>query len=251
MELLVGKKAIITGGTSGIGLAIAKAFAANGADVIIIGTNEEKAKRAIEEINSLKHSPSCHASFCLLDVSDTEKVKGSIDNLLKQWQNIDILVNCAGITRDKLLMRMELEDWMEVMQVNLRSVFNFTKAVLRPMMKAKKGRIINISSVIGLTGNPGQVNYAASKAGMIGFSRSLAKEVATRGITVNTIAPGFIKTPMTEVLKEDQKESILKSVPMARFGNPEEIANAALFLASDLSSYITGEVIAVDGGMLA
>jgi 3-oxoacyl-[acyl-carrier protein] reductase len=248
MRLLEGKKAVITGGTSGIGKAIAMQYAAHGADVIIIGKNEEKARKVIAE---LQQSGRRKYAYYLCDVADTEKVGNVMQQILADWQTVDILVNCAGITKDKLLMRMEQADWDDVIQVNLRSVYNFSKPLIRPMMKAKQGRIINISSVIGLTGNPGQVNYAASKAGMIGFSKSLAKEVATKGITVNTIAPGFIKTPMTDELSEEQQKNILNQVPMARFGNPEEIAGAALFLASDLAGYITGEVIAVDGGMIA
>ncbi len=251
MQLLEQKKALITGGTSGIGLAIAKKFISNGASVTIVGTNEEKAKRAIEELNALKLSEQSQASFILLDVADNDAVQLHVKRLLDEWSNVDILVNCAGITRDKLLMRMEKDDWEKVIQVNLNSVFNFCKALMRPMIKNKQGRIINISSVIGLTGNPGQSNYAASKAGMIGFSKSLAKELATRGITVNVIAPGFIETPMTDRLDEKQQQKIFQMIPMSRFGSPEEVANVAVFLASDLASYITGEVIAVDGGMLA
>ena len=174
-----------------------------------------------------------------------------IDRLIESWGGVDILVNCAGITRDKLFMKMGEDDWDQVIETNLKSVYNLSHALVRPMMKARHGKIINVTSVIGLTGNPGQVNYAASKLGMVGFTRSLAKELASRNINVNCIAPGFFETPMTNVLTDEQKEEILRKVPMGRLGNPKEIAHAAVFLASNMSDYITGQVLTVDGGMIA
>lgn len=250
-KLLEGKKAIITGGTSGIGKAIASLFVREGAKVLILGTNKDKAVAAVDEINAeYQNFGSC--SYYLIDVGNSIQVESNIKRQIQHWGNhIDILVNSAGITSDKLLVRMTEEDWSRVISVNLDSIFRVTKAVLPTMMKARGGKIINIASVIGIMGNPGQTNYAASKAGMIGFSRSLAKEVAKRGICVNTIAPGFIETPMTDKLSQEQRESILHTVPIARFGTPIEVANAALFLASELSSYVTGVVLPVDGGMLA
>lgn len=250
-KLLEGKKAIITGGTSGIGKAIASLFVRQGASVVILGTDKEKAIAAVREIQiECQKDQTC--TYCLVNVSDTNEVESNIKRQIQEWGNhIDILVNSAGITSDKLLLRMTEEDWSRVISVNLDSIFRVTKAILPTMMKARSGKIINIASVVGVIGNPGQTNYAASKAGMIGFSRSLAIEVAKRGICVNTIAPGFIETPMTDKLTEEQRESILHTVPMARFGKPAEVANAALFLASELSSYVTGAILPVDGGMLA
>lgn len=250
-KLLEGKKTIITGGTSGIGKAIASLFVREGARVVILGTNKEKAVAAVDEINAESQNFGA-CSHCLVDVGNSAQVESNIKRQIQEWSNhIDILVNSAGITSDKLLVRMTEEDWNRVISVNLDSIFRVTKAVLPTMMKARSGKIINIASVIGIMGNPGQTNYAASKAGMIGFSRSLAKEVAKRGICVNTIAPGFIETPMTDKLSQEQRESILRTVPITRFGTPIEVANAALFLASELSSYVTGAVLPVDGGMLA
>ncbi|MGL4348032.1 MAG: 3-oxoacyl-[acyl-carrier-protein] reductase [Chlamydiales bacterium] len=250
-KLLEGKKAIITGGTSGIGKAIAAIFLHQGATVLILGTNKEKAIAAVEEIKTENQHPGACA-YCIVDVGNSAEVESNIKRQIQEWGNhIDILVNSAGITSDKLLLRMTEEDWSRVISVNLDSIFRVTKAVLPTMMKARSGKIINIASVIGVIGNPGQTNYAASKAGMIGFSRSLAKEVAKRGICVNTIAPGFIETPMTDKLTHEQRDSILHTVPIARFGKATEVANVALFLASELSSYVTGAVLPVDGGMLA
>lgn len=250
-QLLEGKKVIITGGTSGIGKAIASIFVREGAIVVILGTNKEKAIAAVRDIEG-ENPGTSSCNYLIVDVADANVVESTIKGQIQEWgNNIDILVNCAGITSDKLLIRMTEEDWSRVVAVNLDSLFRVTKSVLPTMMKSRSGKIINIASVIGIIGNPGQTNYAASKAGMIGFSRSLAREVAKRGITVNTIAPGFIETPMTEKLSQEQSDSILHRVPLARFGKPLEVANAALFLASELSNYITGTVLAVDGGMLA
>jgi 3-oxoacyl-[acyl-carrier protein] reductase len=242
------KAAVVTGGTAGIGKEIAMAFAKEGAHVAIFGTNAE---RAAEVIDHLKNAyPNQKFIVKLADVSDKKAVDQALQEILAEFGKIDILVNNAGITRDGLLMKMSEEDWDRVIAVNLKSVYNTCQALVRPMLKARSGKIINITSVVGLNGNAGQTNYAASKAGMIGFTQSLAKEVASRGICVNCIAPGFIKTPMTDVLTDAQKEGILKQVPMGRLGNAEEIANTAVFLASDWSNYITGQVLTVDGGMV-
>ncbi|MBM3201455.1 MAG: 3-oxoacyl-ACP reductase FabG [Chlamydiae bacterium] len=248
---LAGKKAIITGGTRGIGKAIAIAFAEQGADIAIFGTSEERGQEVVSALEAVKASSEQKFFFKKVDVSSNQEVKENIHHVLEIFENVDILVNCAGITRDKLLMKMEEEDWDAVLDINLKSVYNTTQILIRPMMKKRSGRIINITSVIGLMGNPGQVNYAASKAGMIGMTRSLAKEVASRNITVNCIAPGFIDTDMTNQLSDEQKEGILKQVPMGRLGNGKDIANAAVFLASSDGDYITGQVITIDGGMTA
>jgi 3-oxoacyl-[acyl-carrier protein] reductase len=250
MELLKGKKAVVTGGTSGIGRAIAALFVQNGADVVIIGTNVEKAKEAIREIEKEKKNASQRVFYKILDVSKTLGVEKVFKEILEEFKTIDVLVNSAGITRDGFLMRMSEENWDRVIDVNLKSIFNTCKVVSRYMMKQKKGKIINISSVTGLIGNIGQTNYAASKSGMIGFSKSLAKELAAKGINVNCIAPGFIETKMTEVLKEEIKEEILKKIPMKCFGKAKDVANVALFLATEFSDYITGQCITVSGGMV-
>lgn len=250
MQLLRGKKALITGGTAGIGKEIALIFAEQGADVAIFGTNQERAEQVLQELQKKALSEEQQFSTQIVNVSDKKSLETAIAKLLSEWGQIDVLVNNAGITRDGLLMKMKEEDWDEVIDTNLKSVYNACQALIRSMIKAKCGKIINISSIVGLTGNAGQVNYAASKSGMIGFTKALAKEVANRGISVNCIAPGFIETRMTEILNEQQKENILNKIPMGRMGKPEEIAYAALFLASDLSHYITGQVITVDGGMV-
>lgn len=250
MELLKDKTALVTGGTMGIGKAIALAFAKAGSSVIIFGTNRERAEQVTEEMKSLGNSPAQKFLFKLLDVADKKAVDQAIMELLAEVGNIDILVNNAGITRDGLLMKMSEDDWDRVIAVNLKSVYNTCQALIRPMLKAKRGKIINISSVVGLMGNAGQTNYAASKAGMIGMTQSLAKEVASRNICVNCIAPGFIETSMTDTLTDVQKDVIFRQIPMGRLGLPEEIAQAALFLASPMSDYITGQVVTVDGGMV-
>ena len=250
MQLLKDKKALITGGTAGIGKEIAMSYAAQGASVAICGTHQERALATLDELQAHKIDPSQQFVAIVVDVSDKQAVDREIQNLLNSWGTIDILVNNAGITRDGLLMKMSEEDWDAVLDTNLKSVYNTCQALVRPMIKAKKGKIINITSVVGLTGNGGQVNYAASKSGMIGLTKSLAQEVATRNICVNCIAPGFIQTRMTDVLTDAQKEGILKKIPMGRMGNPKDIAHAAVFLASDHSGYITGQVLTVDGGMV-
>lgn len=250
MNLLNGKKALITGGSAGIGKAIALAFVKNGADVAIFATNEAKVKETILELEQNKVNPNQDIQYFLVDVSKKALVEEAISTLLNKWNDLDVLVNNAGITRDGFIIKMTEEDWDAVLDINLKSVFNTCKTVARQMMKAKKGKIINISSVVGLVGSSAQVNYAASKAGMIGFSKSLAKELARKNINVNCIAPGYIQTKMTEVLSDDVKEKILGSIPFNRYGTPEDVALAALFLASNMSDYITGQVLTVDGGMV-
>lgn len=249
-QLLKDKSALITGGTSGIGKEIALTFARQGAHVVIFGTNAERAAQVVEELNQVKIFPEQQFYSEIVNVSEKKSVEEAINRFLARFGKLDILVNSAGITRDGLLMKMSEEDWDDVIDINLKSVYNTCQTLVRHMIKAKAGKIINISSVIGLTGNAGQVNYAASKSGIIGFTKALAQEVATRNISVNCIAPGFIETRMTDVLTDMQKEGILKKIPMGRMGSPQEIANAALFLASPLSSYITGQVLTVDGGMV-
>ncbi len=237
---LKGKTAVITGASRGIGKAIAEKLFEAGATVILIARNEEKLKQLSEKLNNSPYYP--------LDITDREKVVQVFKEIQKEY-TIDILVNNAGITRDNILMMMKEEEIDCVIDTNLKSVFFITKQVLRKMLKQRSGRIINITSVIGLMGNPGQSNYAASKAGIIGFTKSLAKEIGSRNITVNAIAPGFIETDMTEGLPEENRKAMLETIPLKRTGTPEDIANAVLFLASDLASYITGTVLNVSGGM--
>jgi 3-oxoacyl-[acyl-carrier protein] reductase len=249
-KLLSNKNAIVTGGTRGIGRSIAKIFVEHGASVIIFGTNPDKGQEAIEEISS-GLGPLQKILFYQVDVGNTIEVDEVMKKILQDWGGrVDILVNNAGVTRDNLLMRLSEEDWRQVIDTNLKSIFNTCRALARPMMKARQGKIINISSVVGLTGNAGQTNYAASKSGMIGFTKSLAKELASRNICINCIAPGFIQTEMTDVLNEEQKQAILAQIPLQRLGSVQDIANAALFLASSLADYITGQTLTVDGGMV-
>lgn len=250
MELLKGKKAVVTGGTIGIGKAIALQFAKQGAHVAIFGTNQERAKQVVSEMEELKTHPEQTFSFHIVDVANKARVDEVIQVLLTEWKTVDILVNNAGITKDGLLMKMSEEDWDRVLDTNLKSVYNTCQSLVRVLLKARSGKVINISSVVGLTGNPGQTNYAASKAGMIGFTKALAQELASRGICVNCIAPGFIQTNMTDVLTDEQRQGILRKIPMAKLGTTDDIANAVLFLASPLSDYITGQVLTVDGGMV-
>lgn len=250
MQQLLGKKAIVTGGTSGIGKQIALNFAQEGASVIIFGTNRERAEATVQEMKEHQVSESQEFSYRLAHIADTEQVKATVDEILKDWPQVDILVNNAGITRDGLLMKMSEEDWDQVLDVNLKSAFNMTRPLIRAMMKARAGSIINISSVVGVAGNPGQANYCASKAGLIGFTKSLALESASRGIRVNCIAPGFIETPMTDELTEAQKQAIMSKIPMGTLGHVQHIADAAVFFASEKSGYITGQVLIVDGGMV-
>ena len=250
MQWLKGKTALITGGTAGIGKAIASLYVQHGANVLIWGTNPERAHQTLQELDALKTDPSQKIASFLVNVGKTQEVDACMEKILKEFGPIEILVNNAGITRDNLLMKMSEEDWDLVLEVNLKSIYNTCKALVRPMMKARKGVVINITSVVGLMGNAGQANYAASKAGMIGFTQSLAKELGSRGIRANCIAPGYIETQMTESLGGPVKEALIAKIPMGRIGHPNDIAHAALFLASDLASYITGQVLTVDGGML-
>ncbi len=246
MRLLEGKTAVITGGSRGIGKGIALRFAAEGANIAItnISDNEEFAA-TVSEISALGVKAKGYVSDASVYV-DAENV---IDEIVKDFGSVDILVNNAGITRDTLLMRMTEEQWDQVLTVNLKSVFNLTKAAIRPMMKQKNGSIINMSSVVGVSGNAGQANYSASKAGIIGFTKSVAKELGSRNVRCNAIAPGFILTEMTSRLPEDVKSDWIAKIPLRRGGLPEDVANVALFLASDLSSYVTGQTISVCGGM--
>ena len=246
-ELLKDKTAIVTGGTAGIGKTIALKFAEHGARVAIFGTNVERGRQVVEEIT--QRAGKDKAIFLPVDVANTAEVTQALQEVLQAFEKVDILINNAGITRDQLLMKMSESDWDDVMAINAKSCYNTCHALVRPMMKAKQGKIINMSSVVGLTGNAGQANYAASKAAIIGFSKALAKELAGRNICVNCIAPGFIETPMTDKMTEDQKENVLSQKPFKRIGTTEDIANAALFLASPMSNYITGQVIAIDGGL--
>ena len=245
--LLDGKVALVTGGSRGIGRAIAVALAREGAKVAINFAGNEK---AAEETKALVEQAGSEAILLKADVSDKDADAALIDTVIKTYGKIDILVNNAGITRDSLMLRMKEDDFDAVIDTNLRSVFYLTKAAAKSMMKKRTGRIINMSSVVGLTGNAGQVNYAAAKAGVLGITKSAAKELASRGITVNAVAPGFIETDMTDVLSDTVKESLLHDIPLKRMGEPKDVANAVLFLASDQSAYITGQVIHVDGGLV-
>lgn len=239
--------AIVTGGTNGIGKAIVLTLAKQGATVYALGTNQERGNSVAKEAEELTGRQS--VIFMQTDISDRAQVDRAVDDCLGRFQKIDILINNAGITKDQLLLKMSEDDWDKVLDVNLKSCFYTCQAVLRPMLKARYGRIINTSSVVGITGNAGQTNYAASKAGLIGFSKSLAKEIASRNILVNCIAPGFIDTHMTDFLQGDKKDKLLETIPMKRMGTAEEVANLALFLASPLASYITGQVFSIDGGL--
>lgn len=244
---LEGKKVLVTGASRGIGKAIALAMAAEGADVAVNYAGSEAAAKAVAaEIEAMGRK----AIVIQADISSNAAATDMIDQVVKEFGRIDVLVNNAGITRDGLLMRMKEEDWDAVITTNLKGVFNCTKAAVKYMMKQKAGHIVNISSVVGVMGNAGQANYAAAKAGVIGFTKAVAKEVAARGITVNAIAPGFIQTDMTAVLNEKQVEGMLASIPLRKLGDPSDIAKAALFLASEDANYITGQTLHVDGGMV-
>ena len=246
MKLLEGKTALITGANRGIGRAIALEFAKEGANVAFTDLSYDDNSRSLEEeCQKLGVKGKMFSS----DASKFDQTEEVVKRIVEEFKTIDILVNNAGITKDTLLMRMTPEQWDAVINVNLKSVFNFTKAVQMTMLKQKSGSIINISSVVGVAGNAGQANYAASKAGIIGFTKSMAKELGSRNIRCNALAPGFIITEMTNKLPDDVKESWIKTIPIKRGGTPEDVAKAALFLASDLSSYITGQVINVCGGM--
>ena len=238
--------AVVTGAGRGIGRAIALKFATEGADVVCVSRTAENSEKVAAEVRALGR----RAWALAVDVADSAAVSAAAVTILKDAGKVDILVNNAGVTRDGLLMRMSDADWDIVINTNLKGAFNFTKAFTRAFLKQRSGRIINVASVIGLIGNAGQANYAASKAGLIGFTKSVAKELASRGITANVLAPGFIETDMTAVLKDEMKADVLKQIPLGALGQPEDIANAAAFLASPAARYITGQVLAVDGGMV-
>lgn len=242
---LNGKIALITGGSKGIGRGIVTAFAKAGANVCFIARNEGTSNALVQEIESM--GKTCR--FYKADISNIEQCASVVDSIVKEFGQLDVLVNNAGITDDNLIMRMKKENWDSVIDINLSGLFNMCKAVMRPMMKKKYGRIINLSSIVGITGNPGQVNYASAKAGAIGFTKSLAKEVASRNITVNAIAPGYIETDMTDQLTEAQQETLKATIPMNRMGTVDDVANGALFLASPLADYITGTTLHINGGM--
>jgi 3-oxoacyl-[acyl-carrier protein] reductase len=246
MSSLANQIAVVTGAGRGIGRAIALKFAAEGADVACVSRTQENSEKVAAEIRALGRKAWAFAA----DVADSAAVSAAAEKILTDCGKIDILVNNAGVTRDGLVMRMSDADWDTVLNTNLKGAFLFTKAFSRAFAKQRSGRIINISSVIGLIGNPGQSNYAASKAGLIGFTQSVAREFASRGITANAIAPGFIETDMTSELNAELKANILRQIPMGKFGASEDIANAALFLASPSASYVTGQVLTVDGGMV-
>ena len=244
MFSLEDKIAIVTGASQGIGKTTAELFSKSGAHVVCIARNEEKIKNLVNTISKNGHS----ASYFPCDISDGDLFQNTIKSVINDYGKIDILINNAGITRDSLVLRMKSDQWDEVLNTNLKGAFYATKSVLRSMMKNKYGRIINITSIVGLQGNSGQSNYSASKAGLIGFSQSVAKEVASRGVTINCIAPGWIETEMTSDLPQNLKSEIIKNIPVGETGTTEDIAFTALFLASKESKYITGQTITVDGG---
>lgn len=240
------KVALITGGARGIGRAIGIIFAKEGADIVVADVNQETAQQTASEIEALGRK----ALAIEMDVTNFEKVEEGINKILDKMGKVDILVNNAGITKDNLLLRMSPADWDAVINVNLKGTFNCIKAVTKPMIKQRSGKIISIASIIGLMGNPGQANYAASKAGIIALTKTVAKELASRNINANAVAPGFIQTAMTDKLPEDIKKKMLEAIPLAKLGTPEDVANVCLFLASEESSYITGQTITIDGGMV-
>ena len=246
MSLLADKVAVVTGAGRGIGRAVALAYARMGADVACVSRTEENSAKVAAEVEALGR----RAWPLAVDVSDTAAVDAAAKEILELAGRVDILVNNAGVTRDNLLMRMSEEEWDTVLNTNLKGAFNFTRALTRPFIKPRRGRIINIASVLGLLGNAGQSNYAASKAALIGFTKSIARELAPRGITVNAIAPGFIETDMTAVLDDKVREEVLGRVPLGRFGSSDDIAHAAAFLAMEPTGYVTGQVLTVDGGMV-
>ena len=245
MFSLKNKVAIVTGASRGIGKSIVQKISENGAHTVCVSRSEDELRKISNKLNENGLS----SSYFACDVSNSNNFKELVDETVSKYDKIDILVNNAGITKDNLIMRMSEADWDKVIDVNLKGVFNGIKSVSRQMMKQRNGRVINISSIVGLIGNPGQANYAASKAGVIGLGKAIAKELASRNITVNTIAPGYIETDMVDDIQEEAKENLFKQIPLGRIGNPADIATAVLYLASDEASYITGQTIAIDGGM--
>lgn len=239
---LSNKRALVTGASGAIGGAIARALHGAGASVALSGTREPALKSLADELGY-------RASVVVADLSDAAAVDGLVSNVTEALGGIDILVNNAGLTRDNLAMRMKDEEWQTVLDVNLTAAFRLSRASLRPMMKQRWGRIVGITSIVGVTGNPGQANYAAAKAGMIGMSKALAQEVASRGITVNCVAPGFVESPMTDALSEDQREKLAVAIPSGRFGTAADIAASVLYLSSDEAAYVTGQTLHVNGGM--
>ena len=246
MAQLAGKVALITGAARGIGQAIAVKLAGEGADIALCDLQKEW----LDETAGLVRGLGRRAETYAVNVADAAGVAATVDQVAKDFSRIDVLVNNAGITRDTFLMRMTEEDWDQVLDINLKGAFLFSKAVSRPMMKQKSGAIVNVASIIGLIGNAGQCNYAASKAGMIALTKSVAKELASRNIRANAVAPGFIQTKMTEKLPEDIRNKMLEAIPLGRFGQPGDVANVVLFLASDAAAYVTGQVVTVCGGMV-
>ncbi len=245
MALLTGKTALVTGASRGIGRDIALKLAEEGASVLCVATNEALLRETVAAIEAKGGK----AAYAIADVSKVAEAEAVIEKIGKDWGKLDVLVNNAGITRDNLLMRMKDEEWDRVMEVNLKGAFNLIRAAARPMMKARAGKIVNISSVVGLIGNPGQANYAASKGGMIAMTKSVARELGSRGITANTVCPGFIETEMTGKLTEEQKKALFANIALGRFGKTSDVAGVVAFLASAAADYITGQDIVVDGGM--
>ncbi|MCD6309060.1 MAG: 3-oxoacyl-[acyl-carrier-protein] reductase [Candidatus Latescibacteria bacterium] len=246
MARFTGKTAIVTGGAQGIGRTIAESFVAGGAAVALCDINLDGAQAAADEMAA----GGAHVKAYRMNVADEESVAEAVAGITEEFERIDILVNNAGITRDNLMLRMKREDWDAVISINLTGAFTVSKAVVRGMMKFRNGRIVNIASVVGVMGNAGQANYSASKAGLIGLTKTMAKEFASRGVTVNAVAPGYVQTEMTDHLSDEAKVAFLKAVPLNRPGTPGDVSSAVTFLASDEASYITGQVLCVDGGMV-